>query len=85
MLYNLLIIVFCIVLLLLFSIYLTDKTILEISNNYKKNNKNKEDNDIPENKMSFTTKCSPCVYNSFNNCFCTNELDIIYSRGGNRN
>jgi hypothetical protein len=84
MLYNLLIIVFCITLLLLFSIFLTSEKIIELSD-YSKINKKTNENDIPKNKIDFIKKCSPCVYNSSNNCICTNDLDTIYSRGGNRN
>lgn len=85
MLYKLFTIILCIVILLLVSIYTTNNNIVFMKKELSKPKTNQYKETYPQNSENVINKCSPCVYNSSNNCLCTDDLDVVYSRGGNRN
>ena len=74
--------VFAFIILLCISVYSIDDKLFELKDMFQ-NTKKSRNNKDPKNNFDLT-KCTPCVYNSSNICLCTDELDIIYSRGGNR-
>ena len=85
MLYKLLTIILCIVILLLVSIMLTNNNIIFMKKEMSKPKTNIYEETQPKNSENAFNHCSPCVYDTSNNCLCTDDLDVIYSRGGNRN
>lgn len=85
MLYKLFTIILCIVILLLVSIMLTNNNIIFMKNELSKPKKNQYKEMQPKNSENPINQCSPCVYDTSNKCLCTDDLDVIYSRGGNRN
>jgi hypothetical protein len=56
-----------------------------MKNELSKPKKNQYKEMQPKNSENPINQCSPCVYDTSNNCLCTDDLDVIYSRGGNRN
>lgn len=85
MLYKLFTIILCVVILLLVSIMLTNNNIIFMKKEITKPKTNLYKEIQPKNSENIINQCSPCVYDTSNSCLCTNELDVIYSRGGNRN